>query len=140
MNPDKENLKNEITKILNESWAQEENPILLSHLPVLLSEKGIGNYKEILGGDPLKSFLTETSADNGYKVIEDEEHKALVGIVPFDSNYSFPSRRPNKKRSDISQEEKTKVVIDFIKLLDSLPKEDLDEVTIPTKVLVKLLG
>lgn len=68
--------------------------------------------------------------------------KAKIGIVPAGVDYDFPAEavepRLAKMRSEASQSEYSPRA--FLRALSKLSDEELDQIVIPTRILVKLLG
>ena len=136
MSAEREILKREIMEILTGTWKESEKPLLLSKIPSLLKKE---NYKEILNGVSLKDFISETSGENGYKIVEDSRNKARVGIIPFSEKYTY--QLLTSSRTDENKLRNNKdVLIDFLKMLSTLPDEELDSIVIPARVLVKLVS
>lgn len=124
-----------------EHWTADQKPFLLSLVATKLREQG-QDYKNVLGEERLKSFVKRTEEAGGYRLVEHPTQKAKLGIVPSDVEFQFDetleSERPDRAaRHGIHQRDR--VLIDFLRALGRLPDELLDNVHIPTKVLVKLL-
>lgn len=134
MSSEKDALKKKIIDSLNNRWKEVEEPFLLSKIPSILNDM---DYKSVLGGQSLKDFINETSGEDGYKLIEDPRHKARVGIIPFGGSYTYQENINNKQVKNMSNNKD--VLVDFLRLLSSLPDEDLNSIVIPARVLAKLV-
>lgn len=120
-----------------EAW-QEEQPYLLSLAGSDFANAGI-DYQETLGGERLKNFVERTSGEGRYRFVKHPEHKAKIGIVPYDAAFEFvpgedlpatsPAPGPRVRGS---------ILLEFLDALSKLPADDLNGVVIPTRVLVKL--
>lgn len=135
MSDEKDALKKEIVNILKKRWEQSKEPFLLSKIPSMVNDV---SYKDALAGQSLKNFINETSGEDSYRIVEDPKHKARIGIVPFGEAYANPETT-NNKTTKITLNNKD-ILVDFLKLLSSLPDEDLDSIVIPARILVKLVS
>jgi hypothetical protein len=124
----------------DEFW-QVEQPYLLSRVaPDAKAEKI--DYRTILGDERLKMFVKRTGATGGYRLVEHPIQKPKVGIVPADVQFSFPSdgthgAHPEHRSATVSDRER--VVLAFLRALSNLTDDDLEAVSIPVRVLAKLL-
>ena len=126
--------------IVDEHWAENEQPILISLVPDRLKLRAPNDdYKSALGLTSLKAFVKSSQGEFGYRVIEHPTQRAKVGLVPEGSDYSFPAEEV--KVVDASAENSYKNGADGIALLKNLAKlsdTDLEKITIPVSVLAKL--
>ena len=134
MSTEKDALKQNIIEFLNNRWKDVKEPFLLSKIPSILNNK---DYKSVLGGQSLKDFINETSGEDGYEIVEDPRHKAKVAIIPFGENDVY-SKNTNSKEIKSGSNNKD-ILVDFLRMLSSLPDEDLNSIVIPARVLAKLV-
>jgi hypothetical protein len=132
-----------LKKKTDEFWQQPEHqPYLLSRAVPDLKAEGI-DYQTILGDEKLKMFVKRTGATGGYRLVEHPIQKPKVGIVPADVQFSFPSAstdRASAEHRSVTDSDRERVVLAFLRALSSLTDGDLEAVTIPVRVLAKLLG
>lgn len=126
-----------------ERWAAEQQPYLLSSVAPDLKARG-QDYRSALGEERLKAFVKRMGETGEFRVVEHPRQKAKVGIVPVGEDFEFSEegdRLPNgpgvAARAFPSSRERT--VLDFLRILGHLPDPLLEEVSIPTKVLARLL-
>jgi hypothetical protein len=121
---------------------QEEQPYLLSQAGPELKAAKI-DYRTILGDEKLKAFVKRTGVTGGYRLVEHPIQKAKVGIVPADVQFSFPTARTDgasAERRLTTVSDRGRVVLAFLRALSSLTDEDLEAVSIPVRVLAKLVA
>ncbi|WCM20358.1 hypothetical protein NDK50_02460 [Paraburkholderia bryophila] len=131
-------LARHLKTIADEAWAKSNGPALLSNLPgELRTVAGGDDYRDALGKRTLKAFIAETGSANGYKLIEHPTQRAKVGLLPADAEFSFPF---DSKAEQNACNQRTGVsdVVTLLTILGKLPPEDLEKITIPVSVLVKL--
>lgn len=133
-------LGDHLREIVNENWAQSEQPILISLVPDRLRVRAPSeDYKSALGAASLKAFVKSSQGEFGYRVVEHPTQKAKVGLVPEGCDYRFPD--DEAKVVETSPEASIRAGADGIALLKTLAKlsdADLDKITIPVAVLAKL--
>lgn len=84
-------LLSEIRQIVEEDWPTTRLPVLLSNLPrKLRSRVSDADYKEVLGGSSLKSFLRDNAELSGVQLVQDPAHSARVGVIPLGAEFEFP--------------------------------------------------
>lgn len=130
-------LKTALRDIAKEHWTKYSHPVLLSNLPPLIDEK-IQDYKELLRGSSLKSYIIKESGAANVKLVEHPIQKAKVGIVPADTDFQF-----EPIPTDASAARKPKfdpsILLTFLNELSKLPDTEIEKVNIPVSVLVKLI-
>lgn len=134
---DQNELVTAIKTISDEYWGEQNSPVLLSALPLIL-EKKAPNYRAVLGDRTLKTFIMKTESTGSYKLVEHPVQRARVGVVPAEANYEFPQGVPSPPTT-ITAKNSQEVTLAFFRALATLPEDDLDKVVIPVSVLVKLL-
>lgn len=122
-------------------WEKAEQPYLLSLVATDLRDEGV-DYVAILKDERLKSFIQRVADQGAFKFVEHPSQRAKIGLIPNDKEFSFDS---DKKSEEASDKPRLRVhgdqaVTSFLHALSRLPDSLLDEVIIPTKVLVKLLS
>ena len=131
MNED--DLISQIAQLVQDTWANESKPVLISNIPRLLAGTA---FRTVIGDEGVKAFVARTCAAGKYEIVEDPVHKARIGLVPAGVAYSFPPLAPR----DASRAGKGgDIALSFLKLLGELTVEDQRSVVIPVDVLVKLL-
>jgi hypothetical protein len=125
----------------DEFWREAEQPYLLSQAGPDLKAAKI-DYRTILGDEKLKMFVKRTGPAGGYRLVEHPIQRPKVGIVPADVQFSFPTARtggaPAEHRS-ATVSDRERVVVAFLRALSSLTDDDLAAVSIPVRVLAKLV-
>lgn len=134
--------------IIETHWTAHEEPILLSQLPEKL-EALVPDYKEGLAGKSLKAFSMAVSEDAGLKLITHPSQRAKLGLAPARVNFEFPTAE--KMRQDITApfvgeegardrgHRSQEPVLTLLRVLRTLPPEELEKIMIPISTLVKLL-
>jgi hypothetical protein len=123
-------------------WREAEQPYLLSNAGPDLKAQNV-DYRTLLGGEKLKMFVKRTGAAAGYRLVEHPIQKPKVGIVPANVDFSFPSIRtdsPSTEHRSAKVSDRERVVVAFLRALSRLTDDDLEAVSIPVRVLAKLLG
>lgn len=124
------------------SWERNGAPYFLSALPPEFKLEG-HDYKDVIGDERLKSAAKRLSERYGFKVVEHPTIKAKVGVIPKDQIFEFSTERSEKKLpvriEQDSVEERRRIVLDFLELIGRLPPDLLSEVSIPAKVLSRLV-
>lgn len=134
MNEDQ--LKEALINATQDFWAACGSPLLLSNLPNSLSEKGIADYKSILGNISLKSFVSTLANQGNLKVVTHPQHRAKIGLIPAEESYDFL-----QDENAVKQKQKFSGDSHAVRLLDILSKlddQDLVNLDIPVSVLAKL--
>lgn len=133
---------------MDEHWRTRQSPYLLSEIPAdLESHKGV-SYKEILGEQRLKNFTSETSHEGGYKLVQHPTQSAKLGLVPYDSEFSFtPDNEPLVGVTErLSEDKKTNrsklkyATITFLEAVSKLPESDQKEIQIPTRIIAQFIS
>ncbi|MBZ9860858.1 hypothetical protein [Mesorhizobium sp. CA12] len=127
------------------NWQSSQEPFLLSQATPALKAAGL-DYKAILGEERLKAFVKRTEDQGGYRLVSHPVQKPKVGVVPAGENFEFQAddlgqgtERPSHRRAEAgmpSDYSSRAIIRAFARLSD----EELDQIVIPTRVFVKLLG
>lgn len=122
-----------ISRIVEDEWARNGRPILLSSLPKMLeSEFGV-EYRRALGDKGLKAFLQENAEAAGVRLVQDPAHHARVGIVPMNENYVFhPSVESPTQVSAADARA-------FARVLDAMTADEQQALALPASFVVRLL-
>ncbi len=131
---EEERLKAALREICTEEWNASARPIFLSHVPRILADRFQIEYKLILKGKSLKAFVTETSPDAGYRLIQHPVQRAKVCIVPSQADFSFALDSENLAQESFSKQDFQGV----IKALKLLTPDELSELKIPARIIVRL--
>ncbi|WP_086792929.1 hypothetical protein [Pseudomonas sp. SCPG-7] len=122
-----------------EHWATTGGPLLLSNLPSDLRNRGVSDYKSILRDKTLKGFAQELEHKGLLKVATHPIHLAKVALVPKDETYAYPLDSNSTKTKPLPQPRSGKTAaVRLLDILGNLDVGDLEMVTIPATVLVKL--
>lgn len=142
---DRNGLADALREIAEETWNSSSQPALLSSLPVELQRRRPGeDYKEALGTQSFKIFITETGPASGYQLIEHPQQRAKLGLLPAGETFQFPLSADSKAAGAASSNRtipggaRAREVIAVLRLLSTLPDGDLDKITIPVSVIAKL--
>jgi len=123
-----------------EAWA-DGNPYFLSNAGPDLTVAEIP-YRDILDGEKMKDFVVRTSGDAGYQLVQHPVQRAKLGLVPAGVSFAFEERNEDADAAttigDSAEPRRGAQLLAFLDMLSRLPREDLDEIIIPTRVLVKL--
>lgn len=134
MNP--HDLEAGLVTLVHEFWAVNQKPLLLSNLPPLLTSNGLGDYKTVLSGSSLKSFVNRVAGTATFQVVTHPVHKAKVGLIPSGSTYTFTaSEACATTQAPVTRPSRATELLD---LLGHLSPADLENVVIPVSILVKL--
>lgn len=126
-----------------ERWEAEHQPYLLSLVATDLRSQE-KDYHEAIGEERLKAFVKRTGENGGYTLVEHPVQRPKVGVVPSGVEFSFDDI-DESQRLDVASgncgtiNERERVVLLFLRALSRLPDPLLDEISISTKVLVRLL-
>lgn len=130
----------------SEEWQTRQQPYLLSLVPTDFPEPE-DTYRGILAGERLKAFTKRTAHDAGYKVVEHPRHKARVGLVPFEAEFSWDDEvtlaAANRKEGTTDErnfETAPAQLQSFLHTLAALRDDELDQMNIPLKIILKLAG
>lgn len=126
-------LISQIARFVEDRWAAESKPVLISNIPRLLAGTA---FRSVIGDDGVKAFVARTCTEGRYEIVEDPAHKARIGLIPAGAAYTFPALTPRAASTDGKG---GGIVLSFLKLLGELTEEDQRSVVIPVDVLVKLL-
>lgn len=133
-----DDLSSALREIAQDHWKIIQQPVLLSGVPTRLQEKLGGDYKEVLGGESLKSFIKTSGSKNGYQLVEHPTQRAKLGLIPGDVVFEFPE--DEAKDVPLSSALTKQDIDGFVKVLKCLTAEELTRVTLPASLLVKLLS
>jgi len=114
-------------------WRDEKQPLLISNIPRHLADT---DFRSVLGDEGIKSFVSRTRSEGGYKLVEDPGHKARVGIIPAKETFEFPT---NARQPIADEKHKGEVLLRFLDLVGELSDEEQRSVVIPANVIAKLL-
>ena len=139
---DQEGLKAALKTIAEKHWAETQKAMLLSDVaPALVTAAGDGgDYKTLLAGKSLKAFIKDTGDSHGYRLVEHPTQSARIAIAPLNSDFEFTAAVPEKttKKSSAARKSENKAIA-LLDILASLPQEELEKISIPVSVLVRLL-
>ena len=136
---DEEKLGKDLKQLAEEAWSRNNAPILLSGVPEGLKRingEDSVDFRSVLDGKPLKRFIQDTEVRFAYKLVAHPVMKAKVGLIPSGVEYEFPVVPMERQigRSSIGKDEGLALIYALAKLSD----EDLERISIPVSVIVKL--
>lgn len=144
MDYDTEWLKEFIKKRTLEVWKDSKKPYYLSFIATDLS-KNNADYKPIIAPLRLRQWATVTDID-GLKLVVHSKHKAKVGYIPENVEYSFNDEESVKSSEDTVastnklryREADRRPLFSLLESLSKLSNEELETVHIPVKIFVRL--
>lgn len=131
---DASSLISSIAEIVCRTWRDERQPLLISNIPRHFAGT---DFRFVLGEEGVKSFVSRTCDQGGYKLVEDPNHKARVGVIPVGENYEFPT---SAKQPVPEEKHRGETMLKFLNLLGELSEEEQRSVVIPVNVIAKLLA
>ena len=124
-------LGKKIIELTKDHWDANKEPLLLSNLGSALKSH---NYKSILSGRGLRRFI-DNEVD-GVKIAAHPSQFARIGVFPAAVEFEY-------KVASTTEQDKLKknrrAFLEFIEVLAELPPSEIESITIPTRVLVRLL-
>ena len=139
MEQTKKELKKGIEALAADNWKDTKEPLLLSRLGLMLNEQGL-DYKKILEGRGLLHFVKNEIP--GQSVVQHPSQYAKVGIHPENESFSYADT-PTKAKQEPSELDKLRksrrAFNSFIQVISELPPEEIEGVSIPARVIVRLL-
>lgn len=124
-------------------WDSANNMLFLADIPTELREHKKLNYRDILGEKRLKAFAAETEGKDSYRLVQHPSQKAKLGLVPYEAEFEFSDNEDNdiaQKRKEHFPHNVRQTTLEFLTIVNSLPETDQEEITIPTKIIAKLLS
>jgi len=135
----KKDLTDKIAELCVENWEKEKVPLLLSELGANLKDSGF-DYKAILNLQGLRKFI-ETEVENS-TIVQHPSQYAKVGVIPAAESFSYDdlstSLKPEISDSDRLRKNR-RAFYGFIQAISELPPEEIKDVAIPARVIVRLL-
>lgn len=132
-------LVNKIVELSTAHWDKTSEPLLLSQLGPEL--KGAGyDHKEILHGEGLRHFIDKEIDD--LTIAKHPQQRAKIGVHPASKEFSFPDAL-TKSAPELTaldkQRKNRQAFYGFVRAISDFPPEEIDDVHIPTRVIVRLL-
>lgn len=135
----KKNLADKIVELSVEYWKKENAPLLLSELGANLKTAGF-DYKAILKLQGFRKFITNDVAE--VTIVQHPTQYAKIGVLPASENFSYTDI-PTPSKSEPSELDRLRknrrAFYGFIEALSELPAEEIEGVSIPARVIVRLL-
>ncbi len=132
---DQQTLGTALKTIADEQWLQRRQPVFLSSLPPLLAARGLGDYKQALGGLTLKQFVKDSGPTYGCKLVEHPTLRAKLALVPWDVPFDFGADAPPAPAAAITRAD----VETFFKVLAAVA-EDGNQLMLPASFVAKLVA
>ncbi|MDH1558245.1 hypothetical protein ACSMFQ_03340 [Ectopseudomonas chengduensis] len=128
-----------VKEITQKNWSDQQKPMLLSNLPAELKKMGLEDYREVLSGISLKSFVSDTAGQDNYKVVSDPRAKAKIGLIPPEAEYEFAVKSESASADlGVKGAAAKNSAVALLGILSKLSNEDLEKIDIPLSVLVSL--
>jgi hypothetical protein len=136
-------LKDLVEKRTTETWERFQRPYYISFIATDSAKQG-QDYREMIAPLKLRQWAMTTDIP-GVKVLAHPSHKAKVGFVPADKDYAFedgaadstsvaPTAAPRPQASP-----HRRATLQFLQTISALPDNELDEIHIPLRTIVRLL-
>lgn len=135
----KTDLVDKITELARAHWAETSEALLLSKLGPLLAET-YADYKSTLSGQSLRNFIRDEAPD--LMIAQHSLQYAKVGVHPSDKSFSYDTEVVEEKAEPTQADklkESRRAFYKFIEAISDFPAEDINDVQIPTSVIVRLL-
>lgn len=135
----KKDLANKIIELSAKHWDDLPEPLLLSRLGPDLKAAGF-DYKEILEGSGLRHFIDREVSE--LTIAQHPQQYAKLGVHPEDESFSFADApvETKPKPTELDKLRKNRrAFYGFIQALSELPPEEIEDVNIPARVIVRLL-
>lgn len=134
---DRVTLGRALKEIADKKWERKKQPVLLSALPRLLQEDFPSESPSKIPNGSFKLFIKATGDEFGYKLIEHPTQKAKVGLIPDSANFDFETVETLVSSAAAIAPGDGDA---FVAILAKLSEQELQSITIPASVLVKLFG
>ncbi|MNQ92454.1 hypothetical protein D3C85_1078820 [compost metagenome] len=95
-----------------------------------------------MGSQNLKSFIKDFAGEMDVRLVEHPTHKAKVAVAPSTAIFDFPTetvRESKGIKAPRSSQKGEKAVLALLRSLSSLSDQELDRISIPVSVLVKMM-
>ncbi len=145
---DVESLKQFIRDRTKATWDERRGPYYLSFVGTELSKLGV-NYRDIIGPFTLVQWASSTDFTDT-KVVSHPRHKAKVGFVPSQVDFSFKDETAgapdpsavsaySTSRVRTMDGRRGRALLSFVENLANLSDDALQDFHVPAKALVQLL-
>lgn len=124
----------EIGRIVEEEWAANTRPVLLSNLPRALEQSFGSEYKKTFEDKTLKTFLQENAEAARMQLVQDPVHRARVGIIPQEQEYAFPPLPETSAQISAADARA------FGRVLSAMTVEEKRIATLPASFVARLLA
>lgn len=135
----KKNLADQIILLATKHWKDKSEPLLLSRLGSDLDVAGF-DYKKILKGLGIRQFISEEVSS--LIIAQHPQQYAKVGVHPAAESFSYADA-PVETKSEPTELDKLRTsrraFYGFIQAISELPPEEIEDVHIPARVIVRLL-
>lgn len=126
-----------------ETWEKLQRPYYISFIATD-SAKQSQDYRAMIAPLKLRQWAMTTDI-TGVKVVAHPVHKAKVGFVPADKDYTFEegaaesTSDPSAVAPRPPASPHRRATLQFLQTLSALPDDELDEIDIPLRTIVRLL-
>lgn len=135
----KKDLASKIIELSIAHWKEIPEPLLLSRLGPELKEAGF-DYKSVLEGQGLRHFIDKDVSE--LTIAQHPEQYAKVGVHLATESFSYTDTPADTKPepSDLDKLRKSRrAFYGFIEAISELPPEEIEGISIPARVIVRLL-
>ena len=135
-------LKALVARRTKETWGQRR-PYYISFIGTDAAKEAV-DYRSIIAPLKLRQWALTVQIDE-VKVVAHPMHKAQVGFVPADEEFTFGDEGVNSTTQSTpitkpsSVNETRRSTLQFMKALSMLSDEELDKINIPVRTIVRLL-
>ena len=126
--------KSEITQRVSDFWAQNQSPLLVS---VLGTSYPKAEIREVTKGAAIVKWIQENEKTLKVKLIHHPFLKEKIGLIPEGQSYEYEKSPLPTVLSSATEKELTLAFLELLKV--KCTPQELDQVQIPTKILLKLL-
>lgn len=126
-------LLQEITQKVSDFWSVNKSPFLVSQLGANHTKADI---RAATKGIAIVRWIQENASKLKVKLIYHPTQKEKIGLIPANEVFEYENNTP-KLTSPSNEKELTLAFLEMLKT--KCTSQELDQIEIPTKILVKLL-
>lgn len=127
-------LKSEVIQKVKDFWKKNQSPLLVSQLGGIYNKEQV---RQATNGLSFVKWIQENQAELKLKIVVHPVQKEKIGLIPSNENFSYSSDEDSNHMSSNDKE----LTLAFLELLKKrCNQQELDQIQIPTKILVRLLS
>lgn len=126
--------KFDITQRVSDFWDKNQSPLLLSMLGANYTKAEI---RGVTKGVSVVKWIQENEKTLKVKLIHHPLQKEKIGLIPEGQSYEYEKSALPTVLSSSTEKELTLAFLELLKV--KCTSQELDQVQIPTKILLKLL-